>query len=264
MNTITASATNIHSLGYRDNMRLTQSSKQALFKDALNAMSALIAGDGSEHLSMPALAKLIFSTRSGNPQLDIIREAMKRNSFLSMHDLSASGYKLLAYMAIVHDSKCLNGNEIDLDRTKSVIRSFFPGSTRIDFDDSAIRNIRIENDVMVFGRNRIGKLDDAPYSATIGGIEAYRACSARSSIHIVEHHFNLADLGVNSTIADVKSSVIGDAHGRIDFIIGWLVSVGAVKVQDSVAMKRFIEEVRGPGSNPANWPALIDQAKCVE
>jgi hypothetical protein len=157
-------------LGPRQSSYLFQD-KDEIFEKALLAVENKLRNPEAETFESAAdLVSLLYSHDSSAHDADTlaIREALKSRSLIN-HCLSATGNKVLAYLAIVSDAGCIDDRgRVRLEYTKSVIRHFFSNPDEIELDDSAIRNIRFEDNTLasagetdgpesrtlVFGKNR--------------------------------------------------------------------------------------------------------------
>lgn len=118
--------------------------KMDLFENAVNAVKTILDDRSCVKpvTSVPELMRLVFDKDNQDPQLETIREALRPTTNFGFHTLSATGNKLLACLALVHDKHCLgHDGYLNMDLTKSTIRSWFANADMVDFDDSALRNI---------------------------------------------------------------------------------------------------------------------------
>jgi hypothetical protein len=135
--------------------------KVDLFENAVSAVKTIL-GDTSRAkpvTSVPELMRLVFEKNHHDPQLETIREALRPTAHFGFHTLSATGNKLLACLALVHDGNCLGDDGyLNMDITKSTIRSWFANPDKVDFDDSALHNIHGDDenrDILTLGKNRL-------------------------------------------------------------------------------------------------------------
>lgn len=161
----TSSLATFHSLGTRRDILFTQSSRANSFIYALDSIKVLLADAGAQSrpTSVPQLIRAIYDDSQRTTALEQIREVIRPNHSLGFHDISATGTKLLACLAITQDPLCLDHNgHLKVDYTKSVIRGWFDNGDTLSLDDSALRNIRAEanptqgaRNILILGRNRL-------------------------------------------------------------------------------------------------------------
>ena len=139
-----------HSLGVRKDWHYTAEEKSKLFSNAIDAIGRMLPDDtandsatSSMPTSIPELVRRIFDDNNRDPDLEIIREALRPTSHLSLQSISATGQKLLALLATLQDENCFDDSgSLRVDYTKSLIRGWFKNSAKVELDDSALRNIK--------------------------------------------------------------------------------------------------------------------------
>ena len=97
---------NYHSLGARKDLLYSDDEKTQLFLNAIDAMERVLSSNqgNTKPSSIPELVRKIFDDANKDQDLEIIREAMRPTSRLSLHSISATGQKLLAMLAILKEN----------------------------------------------------------------------------------------------------------------------------------------------------------------
>ena len=240
-------------------MRLTAQTKKNAFTDAAATVLAMASKGEGKHLAMPALVRAIFGKNNHHPDIESLRETMKPNSRFSVHTLSASGYKLLCLIATLHDRNCIDqSGDLNVDYTKSVIRSLLGATGEIDFDESAMRNISFKDSQFVFGKNRIGEVHLTQFEL----LAEYQNVETHPKGEIQSHNLDLTQIEKISSISNVKAAVLGDTHGRVDLVLGWLIRMGAAEVKDALLLKKLIADLPAVKS-PSMWRRALNDALTV-
>lgn len=139
-------STEFKTLGIRQEWHYSNTEKEALFKKAVGQMKNFIQQYPDKPTSIPELVRQIFDDRIKAQELEDIRELLRPTNRFTRHEISASGHKLLALLAIQQDPHCLDANgKLRLEYTKSVMRGWFANGASIRFDDSALQNIQSDN-----------------------------------------------------------------------------------------------------------------------
>jgi len=241
-------------LGPRENCSF-YSDREPIFKEALKAIVGKLDNPYTSAPSVPELVRQIFDPNNRDRALDSIREAIKSRS-IWFHCLSATGNKILAYLAIIHDEDCLdNEGKIKLEYTKKVIRNFFDNPNDIELDDSAIRNIcdnRNQPDAamrhLIFGRNRFRDIQLPDKCHSEERISHFRTkiddgCRQRME----QNRFlkvSLNSIPKDNGVQHFNQAVVGDMHANSVLLLHELVELGFIRVSSARGMEDLVTAIK--------------------
>jgi len=226
-----------------------QTEKNKIFTEAIDCIHDYLLRHKDE--SIPQLVAAIYNNTE-NPQVEPIREALRSRSFI-LDCLSASGNKILAYLAVLHNEKCLKKDgphkgSIDLTETKKTIRSFFSNENSIKFDDSAIKHLKLEDTYFSFGKKRYAHL-----TPVLSNKATFHAIASRTTAltegaqpQIVSLNINLItvdNIPSKSVNGDVVEVTCGNLHGNTILMLDELVQSGVLQIQDKSAWNKMTSDI---------------------
>lgn len=201
--------------------------------------------------SVPALVQAIFDDRLNDPALENIRELIRPNHVFGFQDISATGTKLLAWLAITQDPKCIDSEgNLRVAYTKSIIRGWFANGNRLALDDSALVHMRIDrtaasgsHEHIIFGKNRLANLTHHRADEIFETLQANRQNAGLGQCAL---KLDLASIPVKTVDVEFNEVAIGDMNGNSLMLVHELVSLG------------FMEIVPGKENR---WQALADKIR---
>jgi len=209
--------------------------KVDLFEKAVDAVKTIL-GDTSRSkpvTSIPELMHLVFDKNNHDPQLETIREALRSTTHFGFHTLSATGNKLLACLALVHDENCLGQDGyLNMAFTKSTIRSWFANSDKVDFDESALQNIHRSDtccDLLTLGKNRLSGANVILNGDIQKALEANRT-HALPVIKSISLDFDTIP-PANTVKGTFNEVALGDMNGNSIRLLHELVQTGIVNIK---------------------------------
>lgn len=229
----TRSAVDFHSLGTRKHWHYSDEEKAQLFRSSLGALETLTEAKSSHNApaSIPELVRRLFDDTDGDKNLETIREMMRPTTRLTLCDLSASGQKFLALLAILQDGSCLDSDgRIRLEYTKSVIRGWFHQSDEIHFDDSALQNIHTTRggSDLHLGQNRLSEIK----------IQLTGDLSRKLKANVDKAEFGESSIKLNfdqipqcSLKTDFHEIAFGDMNGNSIMFLHQLVHAGLADIK---------------------------------
>lgn len=163
-----------HSLGSRHTKLFRDSTKNTAFEEAVQNALFLLSRNGDKGAKdVPSLIHDLFDrTKIGPdyPELEQIRDAMRPNyKPFSSHDLSATGTKILAYLAYLHNPEACykdEGTELDHANLQKMITSFFAQGQAPTLHPDALKDMKLKDNgsreassyVLQFGKGRWEKV----------------------------------------------------------------------------------------------------------
>lgn len=254
--------------------------KDRFFEGALAAVQHLVLEPpdpaGTAGYSIPALLDDVFSDKVDS-HLEQLRQALRPNKAGFLHpsskkEFSATGEKLLAYLAVIHNPNCLHADgRINVSVTHATIRNLL-GNGQLPLDSRAIQNMKLDAhdaSLNVYGKSRradvklsgdFPSLTDfwvslAKRSAReTQGLEQLAAARAFVAKNGGEFHkrdgevpalcmpMNLKkipQLQPSHTVHDCSEIVLGDMHGNSLNMLHQLVATGYLRVIDEEKFKEL-------------------------
>ncbi len=208
--------------------------KIELFDRAIKSIHKILEPNNSENSirSISQLMTKVFDQNQKGDDLEAIREAIRPSNHFGRHTLSATGNKLLASLAIAHDEKCIDETGyLDIDHTKSIIRSWFANPSEIDFDDSALRNIHLEptgtTKSLVLGENRLASKKVYIEGVIQKQINQNRETAGLGATRIQIDFDEIPSLSTKNS----NEVVLGDMNGNSMRLLHELVHTGIVEIK---------------------------------
>lgn len=271
--------TTVHSLGPSQH-RYNAGAKDRIFVDALEAIKLLVLDSaGDVGYSIPSLLDDVFSDKA-DANLEKLRRALRPNKasfiscFSSSKEFSATGEKLLAYLAAIHNPKCLHlDGSINVAATQATIRRLL-GDGQLSLDASAIQNMRLDTEnsnLNVYGKSR---RSDARLASDFPSINEFRGALTKKFAHETKGLEQLDDarqfdarcwnkeldaqsvdlpalcmalnldaiprLKDTHTVHDCVEIVLGDMHGNVVNMLHQLVTTGYLNIVDEFSFKELV------------------------
>ena len=280
--------------------RYNAEAKDRIFVDALEAMKQLVIDSAGETgYSIPTLLDDVFSDKV-DANLEKLRRALRPNKanfiscFASAKEFSATGEKLLAYMAAIHNPKCLHQNgSVNVAVTQATIRRLL-GDGQLPLDPSAIQNMKLDAEnpsLNVYGKNR---RVDAKLAGDFPSLNEFRGALAERFAHETKglEQLDVArgfdakvwkkELGAQvvdvpalcmalnldaipqlkgtHTVHDSVEIVLGDMHGNVVNMLHQLVTTGYLNIIDQSKFKELVHfaEHAVPGLSPQQLQRMAD------
>jgi len=230
--------------GKRDDFFQTKEEKNILFSKALNSTHHYLFQNPEK--SIQNLVNDIYNTNMDDENLNNMREALKYMSLTSFQErLSATGNKFLAYLAVIsNESLCLNANKtINLEETKKAIRGFFSNGDIIDFDDSAIKNLKFTDDNFCFGKKRYASLRGVHSNKAVFVAIQERIPYATNKLKssLVSLDINFDEIPLKKIEGNIVEMSGGDSHGNPKLVLYELIHGGFLKIKDTGAWNELME-----------------------
>lgn len=232
-----SAAVHFHSLGTREGIFHNDHEKADMFRNAIQSMKTILRNPASDNpiLSAPQLLARVFDQNDVTPDIQNIRRALQHTHFLHLHDVSATGTKLLACLAITQHPECFDGNgNLRLDYTKNIIQGWFANGKDVKLDDSALRNIRLdgtdptlETKQIILGKNRLATVGLAFTDEIKTLFEANRTASNVGRHRIA---LDLSAMPVKSVKQPFQEAVLGDMNGNALMMLHEMVHLGFAEI----------------------------------
>ncbi len=242
------------SLGAREGFLYTDNEKAQLFANGMaKIQNFLTSGSpGAQPRSVPELVRRIFDGNSHDPDIDTIRQAIRPTYNSGSHDISATGTKLLACLAIAQDSKCFDDHgNLRVAYTKSVICGWFSNGDTVSLDESALINIRKDssqkdkdgNDRVILGKNRLANVRLYDAKKLEKQIESNRNAA---NLRPEKMQLDLSTRPIKTVTATFNEAALGDMHANSIMFLHQLVQLGLAEI---------------PAGGENSWDQLVDRIK---
>lgn len=263
MSKILSPLATFQSLGTRDSHLFTDAAKGRTFESALKSIDKLL-NTPDQAPSIQHLVKTIFDRAVSSPDLEHIREVMRPNHSLGRHHISATGTKLLAYLAIQQNQQCLNDDgTLDMAAVDKNIRSWFVNDADVSFDRHALRNIRAlpatshnEPQRLDIGMKHVGEIklnaiqaaDGAarslrPVASGMKNIEVNLSAVPRCQVSGAYSEAAIADINANSLVLLHQLISLGTATVRPGKEDQWHQLAEKIKTNDIAGFRAQLSEV---------------------
>ncbi len=242
------------SLGARKDYFYTDWEKAQLFADGIDKIKGLLtnANVGCQPRSIPELVRIIFDENRHDREIETIREAIRPTCRFGFHDMSATGTKLLACLAITQDPNCFGKNgELRTEYTKSVIRGWFSNGDTVTLDDSALMNIRLDSadndkdgkDRIILGKNRLSTVGLYSAGRLADSIQTNRKAAKLGQ---TEMTLDLSTRPIKTVTNPFNEAALGDMHANSVMLLHQLVQLGFAEIQ---------------AGKEGNWDQLVAKIK---
>ena len=262
--------------------RRGKDAKSAILSDALQALQHLIVDSaGVRPYSIPQLLDDVFSDKA-DPDLEKLRAALRPNKAyffqLQKQGPSATGEKLLAYLAAIHNPDCLQADgSVNVRVTQATIR-WLLNEPELSLDPAAIQNMKL-GATNVYGKHRrsdvkpvgLASLDrfraaieltnfnnDARRRKALADMEAARNYQAQwlqnggvgldakdaPGLCMMLDLEAVPKLKSTHTVHDATEIEFGDVHGNFELLGHMLVTTGFWKIVDESKYKALMHFVK--------------------
>ncbi len=253
-----------HSLGTRESYLFSKAAKAETFVQALDAIKAMLddASSSSRPNSVPQLIQMIFNDNVGGEHIEKIREVIRPNHSFGFHDISATGTKLMACLAIATDPTCFDESDhLRVDYVKSLIRGWFANGDTLSIDDSALQNINVQRTnsgdgipQIVLGKNRLSDVTLKHVGEVCQKLWSnYQAADlGKKSMAL-----NLSSIPTKTVTVEFTEATVGDMNGNSLMFLHELVNLGFASIKSGKEGQWDQLEKKIRGNDISNFNQLL-------